>query len=132
MLRQGKRVTAAALVILVLGITADLGPAQHSCVSQISHPCEHDCVAQTLPPGSGFQAKPAPQAQHVEQRNVLCAACLLKAQFSSLSLSIAPRIPPPQTSILFGADRHGLPTDFLHLHWDARAPPYASPESSTV
>jgi hypothetical protein len=129
---RGKRVTAAALVVLVLGITAGLGPGEHTCLSHASHSCEHDSVSQTSPPASGHRVTAVSEAQHLEQENILCVACRLQAQFSSVALSDAPRVLPPRESTGVGTERDPLPANPLQLHWDARAPPHAAPESSTV
>jgi hypothetical protein len=107
-------------VILILEISAGLAPGGHSCVTQSSHL------------SSGLQVKPAPSARHLERGDLLCVACLLQAQFSSISLSVVPQVLPPQDSIIIGTERDPLPTCHSQLHWDARAPPYASSDSSTT
>ena len=132
MVRQGQRVTAVSLVILILGITAGLGPGGHTCFSQASPSCEHDCLSPTSHPASGPRVAAASEAQHLEQGNRFCVACLLKAQFNSLRLSEAPRVPPPRESVAAGGGREVLTSSLPRLHFDARAPPHASRDSSTV
>jgi hypothetical protein len=115
-------VTAAALVMLMLGITAGLGPGKHTCVSQTPHQGPHSCVAEL-----------GPEALHLEdQGDIVCFACLLRAQFSSLTVSIVPPVLPPQESTTVGTERRAFSTSPLHLHWDARAPPNGCLDTRTV
>ena len=122
MVRRGNRVTAAALVMLILGITAGLGPGKHTCVSQTSHPGPHSCVAEL-----------GPEALHLEdQGDIFCFACLLRAQFSSITVSIVPTVLPPRESTTVSTERRTFSTSPLQLHWDARAPPNGCLDISTV
>lgn len=120
MFRRGKRATFAALVILVLGITANLGP------------CEHDCSSHDPSSGPELPSRPVLEAPHAEQEHVLCVDCLLEAQFESLGLSVVRQVLPPQDGIVVGTLRGLLLSDRPWLHGDARAPPYASPDPHTV
>jgi len=132
LMRQGRRVTAAVLVVLILGITAGRGPGQHTCASQTSHANERGCVSKALPDGLGLRVTAEPEAQHLAHDDSLCLACLLRAQFSALTISVVPQVLPPQEHTGVAAYRHVSTTNPLHLRRNARDPPQAFQESGTV
>jgi len=120
MLRAGNRLMAALQVVLILGITAGVGPGSHTCGSQ------------TSPHVSGPRVESALDAHHLEHGDVLCFACLVRAQFSSLNLTVVPRVLPPRQSVAVDTSQVSLPTISPRVHCDVRAPPNASSDSSTA
>jgi hypothetical protein len=120
--RHGKRMVAAALVFLFLGVAAGLGPGQHGC----------SLPAQTRSVGVHELALGSAIEQYYEEVPGDCGACVLSAQFVSPGLICVAAAPPP---------RFGPATDTLELIPDSaafrpknlsRAPPIAASHHSTV
>jgi hypothetical protein len=108
-----KTILAAALALLLLGISAGLGPGHHAC--HLDAP----------PDASGSPHSLEANEPHADAIAGSCVACLLTAQLSSLGLSVvAGWLPPP----LDVSVRSELPAPVVSVALPApstRAPPLA-------
>jgi hypothetical protein len=108
-----KAILTAALALLLLGISAGVGPGHHGCRMDLP------AVA------SGSPHSFAPDDPHADAIAGSCVACLLTAQLSSLGLSVvAGWLPPP----LDASIRSELPAPVVSVALPApstRAPPLA-------
>jgi hypothetical protein len=110
---QRKTILTAALALLLLGISAGVGPGRHHC--HIDAP----------PPVSDSGHSAAPDTPHADAFAGFCEACLLTAQLSSLGLSVAPGLLPPPSAAADPAEPP-LPVAGITLPApSSRAPPLA-------